>query len=126
MNKKEIIETDQAPPAIGAYSQATKYNGCVYVSGQLPMDSAGNLVEGTVAEKTHAVMKNIRAILKQAGSSFDNVLKARVYVDDLGNFEEVNKVYGKYFSDNPPSRAFVQVVRLPKNAPLEIEVVAAV
>lgn len=125
MSKKEIIKTDKAPAAIGAYSQAVKCNGRVYVSGQLPMDSEGNLIKGTVPDKTHAVMKNLKVILHAAGSSFDDVLKTRVFVDDLENFEEINEVYREYFSDNPPARAFVQADRLPKGAPLEIEVIAS-
>ncbi|MGM0441258.1 MAG: Rid family detoxifying hydrolase [Elusimicrobiota bacterium] len=125
MNKKKIIKTDKASPAIGPYSQAVKYNGIIYVSGQLPMDRKGNLVKGTVSEKTHKVMKNIGAILEKADSSFENVLKVRVCVDNLENFNKINKIYTEYFPEAPPARAFVQVAQLPKGAELEIEVIAA-
>lgn len=123
---KEIINTKNAPQAIGSYSQAVKTDNTVYVSGQIPLDLEGNLVMASVKEQTEQIMKNLKAILKKADGDFENVVKATVYTDDISYFNEINEVYGKYFSENPPARAFVEVAALPKGVNVEIEMIAVV
>ncbi|MBX0333758.1 RidA family protein [Pontibacter sp. HSC-14F20] len=121
-----IITSANAPAAIGPYSQATLHNGTMYVSGQIPLDpQTGELVSGTIEEETHQVMKNLFAILQEAGMGFDNVLKCSIFVKDLGNFGKINEVYGSYFSANPPARETVEVSRLPKDVNVEISCIAA-
>lgn len=122
----EVVATTNAPQAIGPYSQAVKHNGLVFVSGQIPLDPATmTLVSGTTAEQTDRVLKNLQAILEVAGSSFNQVLKTTVFLRDMNDFDEMNKVYAQYFCDHKPARATVQVARLPKDVAVEIEVVAA-
>jgi len=124
---KKIISTEQAPAAIGPYSQATVHNGTLYVSGQLPIDpETGELVEGDVTQEAHQVLKNLRAIIEAAGSKMENVLKATVLLTDLGNFAAVNQVYAEYFPANPPARICYQVTALPKGAQVEIDAVCAI
>ncbi|SIT89549.1 RidA family protein [Pontibacter indicus] len=121
-----IINSAKAPAAIGPYSQATFHNGILYVSGQIPLDpQSGELVSGTIEEETHQVMKNLFAILQEAGMGFDNVLKCSIFVKDLGNFGKINEVYGSYFTANPPARETVEVSRLPKDVNVEISCIAA-
>lgn len=121
-----IINSANAPAAIGPYSQATLHNGTMYVSGQIPLDpQSGELVSGTIEEETHQVMKNLFAILQEAGMGFDNVLKCSIFVKDLGNFGKINEVYGSYFPANPPARETVEVSRLPKDVNVEISCIAA-
>jgi 2-iminobutanoate/2-iminopropanoate deaminase len=121
-----IIKSKDAPAAIGPYSQATLHNGIMYVSGQIPLDpQSGELVSGTIEEETHQVMKNLFAILQEAGMGFDNVLKCSIFVKDLSNFSKINDVYGSYFSSNPPARETVEVSRLPKDVNVEISCIAA-
>ncbi|PVY38156.1 RidA family protein [Pontibacter virosus] len=121
-----IITSANAPAAIGPYSQATLHNGTMYVSGQIPLDpKSGELVSGTIEEETHQVMKNLFAILQEAGMGFDNVLKCSIFVKDLGNFAKINEVYGSYFTANPPARETVEVSRLPKDVNVEISCIAA-
>ncbi len=123
---KEIIATDKAPKAIGPYSQGVKANGMVFTSGQLPIDVAtGNFVPGGIAEQTRQSLLNVKAILEKAGSSLDKVIKSTVFLSDMNNFAEMNKVYSELFgTENHPSRSAVQVARLPKDALVEIEVIA--
>ena len=123
---KEIIATDKAPKAIGPYSQGVKANGMVFTSGQLPIDVAtGNFVPGGIAEQTRQSLLNVKAILGKAGSSLDKVIKSTVFLSDMNNFAEMNKVYSELFgTENHPSRSAVQVARLPKDALVEIEVIA--
>ncbi|PKV67160.1 RidA family protein [Pontibacter ramchanderi] len=121
-----IITSANAPAAIGPYSQATLHNGTMYISGQIPLDpQSGELVSGTIEEETHQVMKNLFAILQEAGMGFDNVLKCSIFVKDLGNFAKINEVYGSYFRSNPPARETVEVSRLPKDVNVEISCIAA-
>ncbi|WP_299706125.1 RidA family protein [uncultured Pontibacter sp.] len=121
-----IIKSANAPAAIGPYSQATLHNGIMYVSGQIPLDPQnGELVSGTIEEETHQVMKNLSAILQEAGMGFDNVLKCTIFVKDLSNFGAINEVYGSYFKSNPPARETVEVSRLPKDVNVEISCIAA-
>ncbi len=122
----EVVSTKDAPQAIGPYSQAIKHNGMVFVSGQIPLNPATmTLVEGTIVEQTHQVLKNLTAILAASGSNFSNVLKTTVFLRDMNDFDEMNKIYGEYFTSHKPARATVQVSRLPKDVAIEIELVAA-
>lgn len=122
----EVVNSVDAPQAIGPYSQAIKFNGMVFVSGQIPLDPATmTLVNGSVAEQTRRVLENVSAILEAAGTKLERVLKATVFLKDMNDFEEVNKVYSEFFSQHKPARACVQVARLPKDVAVEIEVVAA-
>jgi 2-iminobutanoate/2-iminopropanoate deaminase len=121
-----IITSANAPAAIGPYSQATLHNGTMYVSGQIPLDpKSGELVSGSIEEETHQVMKNLLAILQEAGMGFDNVLKCSIFVKDLNNFGKINETYGSYFTGNPPARETVEVSRLPKDVNVEISCIAA-
>lgn len=122
---KEIIATDKAPGAIGPYSQAVRAGGFLFCSGQIPLDPAsGELVGGTISEQTEQVMENISAVLASAGLTFPDVVKSTIYLADLGDFAAVNAVYGKRFSAEPPARSTVEVKGLPKDARVEIEVIA--
>ncbi|WP_041083830.1 RidA family protein [Thermotoga profunda] len=122
----KTISTDQAPKAIGPYSQGIEANGFIFVSGQIPLDPAtGELVNGDIKKQTARVFENIRAILKASGCDLKNVVKATVFVTDLSNFAAVNEIYSQYFGEHKPARSFVQVAGLPKGAQVEIEVIAA-
>lgn len=124
--RRQAISTSNAPAAIGPYSQAMQSGPWLFVSGQIPLDPAsGTLVDGDIAAQTHQVMRNIQAVLGQAGLSFDNVVKTTVYLKDLGDFEVVNTVYATYVSSPPPARSTVQVARLPRDVRVEIDVIAA-
>ncbi|WP_371364271.1 2-iminobutanoate/2-iminopropanoate deaminase [Sporomusa rhizae] len=122
---KQVINTDKAPKAIGPYSQAIKANGFLFVSGQLPVVPAtGEFAEGGVAAQTKQSLENIKSILLQAGATLDDVVKTTVFIKDMNDFSVVNNVYGEYFSKNFPARACFEVARLPKDALVEIEVIA--
>lgn len=124
---KETVSTDNAPGAIGPYSQAIKVNGMVFCSGQIPIDPAtGEFVSESVAEQTEQVLKNLSEVLKAAGTSLDNVVKTTVFLADMNDFVAMNEVYGRYFSDNKPARATVQAARLPRDARVEIDCIAVV
>ncbi len=121
----QTIQTDKAPKAIGPYSQAIKANGFVFVSGQIPIDpSTSQLAQGTAAELTRQVMRNLTAILETAGSSLDNVVKTTIYLKDMADFEEVNNAYAEFFPNHKPARATVEVARLPKDVKVEIDAIA--
>jgi len=121
-----IITSPLAPAPIGPYSQATLANGTLYVSGQIALDQeSGNLMNDSIENETHQVMKNLGAILQQAGMGFENVLKCTIFVKDLNNFGRINETYGGYFSSNPPARETVEVSRLPKDVNVEISCIAA-
>jgi 2-iminobutanoate/2-iminopropanoate deaminase len=123
----EYVATPDAPKAIGPYSQAVKAGGIVYTSGQIALDPAtGNLVEGSFEEQVHRVFKNLEAVLKEAGSSFDRVLKATVYVTDLANFGTLNTIYAEYFGDHKPARTTIQAAALPKGGQVEIDLIAQI
>jgi 2-iminobutanoate/2-iminopropanoate deaminase len=121
----ETVQTDKAPKAIGPYSQAVKANGFVFVSGQIPIDPAtGQLAQGSVAELTKQVMRNLTNIIETAGSSLDNVVKTTIYLKDMADFEEVNAAYAEFFPNHKPARATVEVARLPKDVKVEIDAIA--
>lgn len=125
--KKLIISTDNAPKAIGPYSQAVAWNGMVYLSGQIPLDPVtGQLIEGGIAEQTVRVLDNLKAVLEAAGSDLAHVLKTTVFLKDMSEFAPMNEVYGRYFNENPPARATVEAARLPRDVRVEIECVAAI
>ena len=114
-----------APKAIGPYSQAIKANGFVFVSGQIPFDPATQqLIDGDIAAQTERVLQNLSGILKAAGSSLDQVVKAGVFLKNMSDFAAMNEVYGRYFTQNPPARSTVEVARLPKDVLVEIDVIA--
>jgi 2-iminobutanoate/2-iminopropanoate deaminase len=122
---REIIHTDQAPKAIGPYSQANIAGNLVFVSGQLGFDPAtGNFVDGGVREQTEQALRNMRAILEAAGASLADVTACTVYLKDMNDFAAMNEVYATFFSENPPSRAAIQVARLPKDGIVEISCIA--
>lgn len=124
--KKTIINTSNAPAPIGPYNQAVKYGNMLYISGQVAIDPAtGNLVEGDVQAETRQVMKNLEAILTEAGMNFSNVLKTSIFLMDMGQFSLVNEVYGSYFPANAPARETVQVAGLPRGVKVEISMIAA-
>ena len=124
---KEIISTENAPGAIGPYSQAVKTNGMVFCSGQIPIDIAtGEFVSNDVAEQTEQVLKNLSAVLEAAGSDLNNVVKTTVFLADMNDFTAMNEVYAKYFSENKPARATVQAAGLPRGARVEIDCIAVV
>jgi 2-iminobutanoate/2-iminopropanoate deaminase len=124
--KKRIIHTNQAPTAIGPYSQAIRIGDFLYTSGQIALDpESGQFLFGEIEEETEQTIKNISAIIQAEGLNLENVIKTTVYLSDLKNFERMNKVYEKYFSENKPARACVQVAALPKGAKVEIDAIAA-
>lgn len=122
---KRIISTKNAPGAIGPYSQAVEANGMLFVSGQVPLDpKTGKIVEGGIKEQTEQVMKNIGAILVEAGYTFNHVIKSTCLLSDMANFASMNEVYGKYYPQDPPARAAYGVVKLPLGVLVEIETIA--
>ena len=122
----DVIATDDAPQAIGPYSQAISSGGLVFCSGQIPLDPAsGELVEGSIADQTQRCMQNFDAVLKAAGSGLDRLLKVTVFLTDMSDYAEFNDAYGAFTSEPPPARAAVAVAALPKGARIEIECVAA-
>ncbi len=125
MSELKAIHTDDAPAAIGPYSQAISANGWLFVSGQIPMDpETGDLVGGSVADQTHRVFKNLIAVLDEAGTSLSRVVKTTCFLADMGEFAEMNAVYAEYFGDHRPARATVQAAALPKYVDVEIDVIA--
>jgi len=122
---KDRVHTDNAPKAIGPYSQAIKANGFVFASGQIPLDPATmQIVEGGIREQTERVMSNLEAVLQAAGSSLEGVVKTTVFLKDLTDFTEMNEVYGSFFKQTPPARSTVEVARLPRDVRVEIDVIA--
>jgi 2-iminobutanoate/2-iminopropanoate deaminase len=123
---KEIISTDQAPKAIGPYSQAVKAGGFIFTAGQIAFDPAtSQIVAGGVAQQTARVMENLKGLLEAAGSSLDRAVKATVYLKDMNDFSEMNTVYGRYFTKNPPARSTVEAARLPRDVLVEIDLIVA-
>lgn len=123
---KEAVSSADAPTAIGPYSQAVRSRQLLFVSGQVPLDPAtGKIVEGDIAAQTHQVFANLAAVLKAGGRSFADVVKTTVFLADMNDFTVVNDVYGSYFTQPYPARATVEVARLPKDARVEIDVIAS-
>ena len=123
--EKKVVATKEAPQAIGPYSQAIKAGGFVFTAGQIPIDPAtGKLVEGDVKAQTERVLKNLSAVLAAAGSSMDRVVKTTVFLKNMSDFPAMNEAYGQFFKNDPPSRSTVQAAALPKDALIEIDVVA--
>jgi 2-iminobutanoate/2-iminopropanoate deaminase len=122
---RQVITTDTAPKAIGPYSQAIRSAGLLFLAGQIPLDPATTqLVEGDIGKQTERVLENVKAILTAAGSSLDRVVKTTVFLKDMNEFAGMNEVYGRYFPQNPPARSTVEAARLPRDARVEIEVIA--
>ena len=121
----DVISTDRGPRAIGPYSQAIRANGFLFLSGQVSLDPATQqLVPGDIAAQTTRVLENLKGVLEAAGSSLDRVVKTTVYIKDMNDFAAMNEVYARYFPSAPPARATVEVARLPKDARVEIELIA--
>jgi 2-iminobutanoate/2-iminopropanoate deaminase len=124
---KKIIASDRAPQAIGPYSQAVICDGLAFLSGQIPLDPVTNvLIEGGIAEQTERVLENIKGVLEASGASLASVVKTTVFLKDMGQFQEMNVVYGRYFPENPPARSTVQAARLPRDVSIEIDAIALV
>lgn len=122
---RQIVQTKQAPDAIGPYSQAVIANGFVFTSGQIPIDPAtGQFVAGGIAEQTQQVLKNLTAVLEAAGTGMQQVVKTTVYLADMQDFTAMNEVYARFFGAEPPARSTVQAAGLPRDARVEIDVVA--
>ena len=123
---KTIISTDNAPAAIGPYSQAVRVGDLLFTSGQIPLLPNGELLEGDVAAQTEQVLVNLQAVLTAGGSSLESVIKCTCFLKDMGDFSTMNEVYGRFFESEPPARSAVEVARLPKDVLVEIEAVALV
>lgn len=122
---KKVIATDQAPKAIGPYSQAILVDGTLYLAGQIALDpSSGKLVEGGIEIQTRRVMQNLNAVLDAAGYQFDDVVQTQVFLSNLNHYKAMNSVYATYFEERPPARAVVEVARIPRDALVEIMMVA--
>ncbi|MDQ1610631.1 MAG: 2-iminobutanoate/2-iminopropanoate deaminase [Pyrinomonadaceae bacterium] len=122
---REIVATEAAPQAIGPYSQAVTVGDFVFTSGQIPIDpQTGVFVEGGIAEQTEQVLRNLVEVLRAAGTGLEAVVKTTVFLADMNDFAAMNEVYGRYFSDEPPARSTVQAARLPRDARVEIDVIA--
>ncbi|MBO3443256.1 MULTISPECIES: RidA family protein [Clostridia] len=125
--KHQVIHTDNAPKAIGPYSQAVKAGNMLFVSGQVPfVPETMEIVEGDVKAQAAQSLKNVQAILAEAGLDFSHVVKSTVFIKDMNEFAQINEVYAEYFGDNKPARACVEVARLPKDVKVEIEVIAVI
>ena len=122
----KMISTDKAPAAIGPYSQAVQCGNWLFTSGQIPLDAEGRLVEGGIEEQTHQVFRNLQAVLQSCGASFQDVVKATVYLKDMNHFPVFNEIYASYFGDHKPARSTVEVSRLPKDVLVEIELICSI
>ena len=125
--KKEIINTEKAPAALGPYSQAIKAGNTIYVSGQIPLiPETMEIISDDVQEQTKQSLENVKAVLEAAGATLNDVVKASVLIKDMNDFAKINEIYATYFTENNPARACVEVARLPKDVKVEIEVIAVV
>jgi len=125
MEKKIIIQSEKIPAAIGPYSPAVKIGKLVFISGQLPVEpKSGDLTQGDIEKQTHQILNNLRALLELYSLKFENVVKTTVFLKNMENFSKFNSVYAQYFTDGFPARSCVEVVRLPKDAEIEIEAIA--
>lgn len=124
--EKVIVETGEAPEAIGPYSQAVGYNGLLFLSGQVAIDpDTGEMVDGGIERQVTQVMANLSSVLEAAGVNFSHVIRTTIYLADMDDFETVNEIYGRFFDTNPPARATVAVKELPKDAEVEVDLIAA-
>ena len=123
--QKTVISTNNSPAAIGPYSQAIRFNGLVFVSGQIPIDpESGKVIKGNIKEQTKQVLENLKNILQAGGSSLPNVLRTTIFLSDMDDYAMVNETYAQYFESSPPARSTVQVSRLPKDVHIEIDAIA--
>jgi 2-iminobutanoate/2-iminopropanoate deaminase len=122
--ERKVVVTQDAPQAIGPYSQAIVFGDLVFCSGQIPLTPDGVLVEGDITEQTRQVLTNLKGLLAAAGSSLDQVVKTTVFLSDMNEFRAMNEIYEQYFSNNAPARSTVQVARLPRDVRVEIEAIA--
>ncbi|GAA4870037.1 RidA family protein [Paenibacillus vulneris] len=120
----KTIATTEAPAAIGPYSQAIQFGSLLFTSGQIPLNTDGQVVSQDIEEQTHQVFRNLQAVLSAGGSSFSQVIKATVFIKDMNQFAKVNEIYASYFGDHKPARSTVEVARLPKDVLVEIELIA--
>ncbi|MXQ54513.1 RidA family protein [Shimazuella alba] len=120
----KIIQTDQAPRAIGPYSQAVQVGNFLFASGQIPLTPEGDLVTGSIQEQTHQVLKNITALLAEVDAKLENIVKTTLFIKNMDDFVAINEVYSQYFDVHKPARSTVEVARLPKDVGIEIEVIA--
>jgi 2-iminobutanoate/2-iminopropanoate deaminase len=125
MVEKKVIKTDKAPAPVGPYSQGIIAGNFIFVSGQIPLDPmTGKIVEGTISQQTEQVLKNIQSILEAAGANLKDIVKCTVFLKDINTFPEMNQKFAEFFKENPPTRAAVEVSRLPKDVGVEIEAIA--
>ena len=125
--KKKVIQTVKAPKAIGPYSQAIQAGNLLFLSGQIPLDPvSGELVKGDIREQTRRVLENLKGVLESQHLGMDDVVKVTIFLKDMGNFSQVNEVYGTYFPSSPPARSTVEVARLPRDVDIEIEAIALI
>jgi 2-iminobutanoate/2-iminopropanoate deaminase len=125
--KKKVIQTEKAPKAIGPYSQAIQAGNLLFLSGQLPFDPVtGELVKGDIRQQTQRVLANLKGVLESQKLGMEDVVKVTIFLKDMGHFSQVNEVYAAYFSSSPPARSTVEVARLPRDADIEIELIALV
>ncbi|NBD28099.1 RidA family protein [Paenibacillus glycinis] len=122
----QIVSTNQAPAAIGPYSQAIKLGNLLFTSGQIPLNAEGALVDGGIEEQTHQVFRNLQAVLAEAGATLADTVKATVFIKDMNQFAALNGIYASYFGDHKPARSTVEVARLPKDVLVEIELIVAI
>ena len=122
----KTINTNKAPEALGPYSHAMVVNNLVFTSGQIPLDTEGNIVSSDVKEQTKQVLENLSVVLEEAGSDLDSVVKATIFVSDMNDFQQINQIYGNYFVKHQPARSCVEVSRLPKDVKVEIELIGKV
>lgn len=122
----KTINTNKAPEALGLYSHAMVVNNLVFTSGQIPLDTEGNIVSSDVKEQTKQVLENLSVVLEEAGSDLNSVVKATIFISDMNEFQQINEVYGSYFNEHQPARSCVEVSRLPKDVKVEIELVGKV
>jgi len=124
---KKVIQTEKAPKAIGPYSQAIQAGNFLFLSGQIPLDpKTGELVKGDIRQQTKQVLKNIKGILESQKLGMEDVVKVTIFLKDIGNFNQVNEVYATYFPSSPPARSTVEVAKLPRDADIEIEIIAVI
>lgn len=122
----KTINTNKAPEALGPYSHAMVVNNLVFTSGQIPLDTEGNIVSSDVKEQTKQVLENLSVVLEEAGSDLNSVVKGTIFISDMNEFQQINEVYGSYFNEHQPARSCVEVSRLPKDVKVEIELVGKV